>query len=91
MQRGPKGNYVGARYVRCPAEFLSMARADGYIMEHRLVMAQKLGRLLTRVEVVHHINHDPLDNRIENLMLFATNRDHKRFEAHGSPAPIWQP
>lgn len=76
----PKGNYIGPRYVRCPVEFLPMARSDGYIMEHRLVMAQWMGRLLSRTEVVNHINHDPRDNRRENLELYPTNADHKRAE-----------
>jgi hypothetical protein len=66
-----------------------MARRDGYVMEHRLVVAKALGRCLTRTEAVHHEDHDPTNNAIENLSLFATNRDHKMFEAHGSPAPIW--
>jgi hypothetical protein len=43
-----------------------------------------------RAEAVHHDNHRPWDNRRENLMLFRTNREHKLFEAHGSPAPIWR-
>lgn len=83
------GSYVGVRYVRCPVALLSMARKDGYVMEHRIVVAQAMGRALLRREAVHHENHDPKDNRIENLALFATNRDHKLYEAHGSPAPIW--
>ena len=66
-----------------------MARKDGYVMEHRLIVAQVLGRLLLRVEVVHHLNYDATDNRVENLALFASNRDHKLFEHHGTPAPIW--
>jgi hypothetical protein len=61
-------------------EFLAMARKDGYIMEHRLIMARHLGRVLSRTEVVHHINHDPQDNRIENLELFSSNSEHKRIE-----------
>ena len=77
----PKGNYVGPRYVRCPQEFLAMARSDGYVMEHRLVMAQRIGRPLLRMEVVNHINHDPRDNRPENLELYPSNGDHKRGEA----------
>ena len=77
----PKGNYKGVRYVRCPAEFLPMARADGYIMEHRLVMAQWIGRLMTRTEVVNHKDHDPSNNARSNLELYPTNADHKRGEA----------
>jgi len=49
-------------------------------MEHRLIMAKSLGRILQRVEVVHHIDHNPANNRIENLMLFASNSEHKRAE-----------
>jgi len=67
-----------------------MARKDGYIMEHRLIVAKAMGRILKRREVVHHINHDPQDNRPKNLQLFASNQDHKLYEHHGTPAPIWQ-
>lgn len=83
------GNYPPIKYVRCPLEFVGMARKDGYVMEHRLLVAQALARPLLRSEVVHHCNHDPTDNRLVNLAFFASNSDHKRFEHHGSPAPIW--
>jgi hypothetical protein len=75
-----KGNYRGVRYVRAPQWARPMARADGYIMEHRLVMAEWMGRLMARSEVVNHENHDPSDNRRENLTLWPSNGDHKRGE-----------
>ena len=41
----------------------------GYVYEHRLVMEQHIGRLLTRNEMVKHNNNDRQDNRIENLRI----------------------
>jgi len=84
------GNYPSVKYVRCPQEFTEMSRKDGYVAEHRLILAQHLGRCLTKTEVVHHINHNPKDNRLENLMLFKNNQEHKLYEARGEPKPIWQ-
>lgn len=58
----PSGGWIhkqyGYRYV-C---------VDGReIQEHRYVMEQSLGRRLSPKELVHHINGDILDNRLENL------------------------
>jgi hypothetical protein len=80
--RHRKGNYVKVRYVRAPDWAKPMARKDGYVMEHRLVMAQWCGRLLTRMETVHHVNHKPLENDRTNLELWPDNRSHKLAE-HG--------
>jgi hypothetical protein len=49
------------------------------VQEHRLVMEKELGRYLEPVEVVHHINKDTLDNRLENLMLFDNNAEHSKY------------
>lgn len=80
--RRRRGNYVSVKYVRCPPHLKSMARTDGYVMEHRLVMAEWIGRPLLRVECVHHVDHAPLNNPRTNLELWPDNRSHKMAE-HG--------
>ena len=62
----------------------------GYVLEHRLLMEHKLGRLLLPTEVVHHIDANPANNQLANLELFATNADHLRHELAGR-VPNWTP
>ena len=45
-----------------------------------------IGRSLEPGEVVHHINGDSSDDRVENLQLFASNTEHMRY-GHGEQSP----
>lgn len=49
--------------------FTEMADSQGYVAEHRLVMARKLGRALRSAETVHHIDGDKQNNVPDNLQL----------------------
>jgi hypothetical protein len=44
----------------------------GYVMRHRLVMEEMLGRLLTANEIVHHKDENKANNARENLELLTT-------------------
>jgi hypothetical protein len=46
----------------------------GYYPEHRIKMEQKIGRFLIKSEIVHHLNGDCHDNRLENLELMSISQ-----------------
>ena len=49
------------------------------ILEHRLVMAESLGRPLKRQEVVHHIDGNNLNNELSNLLLLPSQSMHTAY------------
>jgi hypothetical protein len=78
-RRGQYKDSQGYIYIQLPKDspFLQMMTGARYVREHRLVMAQHIGRPLKRWEVVHHRNKIKGDNRIENLELFPNESHHQ--------------
>jgi len=77
-------NKNGAGYIRVwiskDSVFAPMATKDGYVLEHRLVMAKKIGRCLLKNEIVHHRpDVDKGDNREEVLFLIPNSSEHGKF------------
>lgn len=64
----------GYKTVKAPGH--PHANQYGKVLVHRLVVEAFLGRYLNPNEVVHHINGNIADNRIENLQVFRSNGEH---------------
>jgi len=50
------------------------ANLNGFVLVHRKIMSEVIGRPLLRNEEVHHKNGNRSDNRIENLELWNTRQ-----------------
>lgn len=56
-------------------------RANKNILEHRKKASLILGRDIKSTEVVHHIDENPGNNDLNNLMVFKSQADHRRFHS----------
>lgn len=57
------------------------ATKNGYVLLHRVIMENYIGRLLTPDEVVHHKDHNKKNNDISNLELLSLN-EHNRLHVN---------
>jgi hypothetical protein len=70
-----KGNYLYAVVPNHPHR-----TKNNYVLLHRVIMENYLGRLLKRNEVVHHIDENGKNNKLSNLKLMSIE-DHNRLHS----------
>ncbi len=85
-QKGEKSsNWKGGRrhkngYILILKHNHPFSNKQGYILEHRLVAEEELGRYLKPKEEAHHRNGKRADNRWENLFVFESKPEHQKYE-----------
>lgn len=70
-------NHHGYKEVYLAADSIKYGRRDGYVLEHRRVMQDLLGRKLKPNELIHHIDGGKLNNSPENLYLCRSVSHHR--------------
>lgn len=63
--------------VKNPAGYIKIRDGRKWVLEHRYIMEQYIGRKLDKKEHVHHRNAIKDDNKLENLELILIGKTHK--------------
>lgn len=75
-----RDGYVHVYAPDHPSSVHNSKGGGGYVLEHRLILEQSIGRYLESDEDVNHINGAKDDNRLENLMLVRHNAHYALLE-----------
>lgn len=72
FMRGERSPFFSNGSTVTSGGYRAILIGEKYILEHRLIMEEHLGRKLERDENIHHKDGNKLNNKIENLELMST-------------------
>ena len=70
-------NHHGYTEIYLGDDSQKYGRKDGYVLLHRKIAQDNLGRQLLQSEVVHHIDGDKTNNAAENLLVCSGFSEHR--------------
>ncbi len=74
---GQNGDYMTIHKPEHP-----FANKGGYVLQHRLVAEDILGRYLYPEEIPHHLNGDTKDNCWSNIIVLSNQSSHAKLHKH---------
>jgi len=80
LKKYNKDNYTGKILNEKGYELTREIIKGKYILSHRKVVEESLGRKLTKEEVIHHIDGNKTNNIIKNLFI-TENSEHRKLHA----------
>ena len=73
-------SWKGGKYVDVNGYMRTKVGGLGrYKLDHHSIVEDFIKRPLKNKEIIHHINFDRMDNRIDNLYLFRTKAQHTKY------------
>lgn len=95
QKTGERSPYWKGGITKSSRGCLKIRVGDRYVYKHRHIMENHIGRQLDPGEVVHHLNKDVTDNRIENLKLYDSQSEHvilhnkfRKIQLNSEDAPL---
>ena len=88
-RKGPKNSFwKGGLYRKADGHYMIYApnhpfNRNNYVRRSHLIMEKKINRYLRPEEIVHHINGNPSDDHLENLMLLKNQSIHLKIHNPG--------
>lgn len=76
-EKDRRGHWKNGTMIDTRGYRLIYIKPHKYKAEHRLIVEKQIGRELHTWEIIHHINQNRLDNRIDNLQI-VTMAEHRK-------------